>query len=197
MRLGIRLRVVVFAVLVAMVALPAGSASAHTMSSTFSIGGELWGYCGYRNGGWTMAIQASLKTHFINIGSYGPWGNGIDGSWGSATDSGVKHWQSLHGLSQDGCVGSGTWNNSMAKTGTSSSAHRYTIGAIGSGFYFGIKNHNSPSSSSYREALFADPAGNSNSIAVEIRYAGSATVGSVSQWDCRWVQHNTNGAPCR
>lgn len=178
-------------VMLALLASP-WSAAAHTMTDNFSIGSELWGYCGYRNGGWTMAIQAGLKTHFIDVGTTGPWNNGVDGAWGAKTDNGVKQWQSTHGLTADGCVGSQTWGNI-----SQNNYHRFYEGSVSGADLWTVGNHNAAGTSNYRESLFTDPVGSSSYVAVEIRYAAAAGgPGGSSGWDCRWVQHNTNSASC-
>lgn len=68
----------------------ADSANAHDLDSDWSNGSDLFGFCGDTNGGWIQAIQGNLITHFIDLGSFGPHGNGVDGQFGSASHDGVR-----------------------------------------------------------------------------------------------------------
>lgn len=176
-----RLLVIVTAlVMAAGMALPA---SAHRMDDSWSVGSELWGFCSAnRNGGWTMAIQAALKTHGINIGSGGPYNNGVDGWWGSLTHEGVRTWQANHGIGVDGCVGPQTWNQNMAAL----NFHRFFIGSFGNEKFYVISNHFPSGHSSYRESRYmTDPDGR-----VEIRYAGTNDAAFPGQ-SCRAIDHTT------
>lgn len=109
---------------------------AHPLDDDWSIGGDLIGYCGDSAGGWVMAVQGNLITHWIDLGNYGPYNNGVDGQFGSSTYSGVRTWQDIHGLSVDGCVGPQTWDN-MAAT----NVHRTYLFTSGSLDYWAIQNH--------------------------------------------------------
>jgi hypothetical protein len=158
------------------------SSDAHEMSDTWSIGSDLWGNCGSKSGGWVMAIQGVLLTHHINIGSFGPHNNGVDGSWGSASHNGVRSWQSIHNLSVDGCVGTQTWNN-MRLLGT----HRTWTGSIGNQKTYYIHNHHSPYHSSYRETRYFTRSDITRSV-VEISRAG--TQDASYGLDCRRIHHS-------
>lgn len=73
-------------------------------------------YCGY-HGGSRYADRGDRGSHVKEIQcllrdywGYGIGSSGIDGVFGSATESAVKKFQRDHGLSADGIVGPNTWN---------------------------------------------------------------------------------------
>lgn len=62
-------------------------------------------------GAQVKALQRLLAGLGYDLGSYGPFQNGADGIFGAATESGVKAYQRLHGLVEDGLVGQKTWRS--------------------------------------------------------------------------------------
>ncbi|MFH9859550.1 peptidoglycan-binding protein [Streptomyces sp. NPDC017202] len=50
-----------------------------------------------------IRLQNDLNTHGYSVGQ-------VDGIFGNKTDAAVRQFQSDHGLSVDGIVGSATWN---------------------------------------------------------------------------------------
>ena len=56
-------------------------------------------------GEYVTMLQTKLKNKGYDLGKYG-----VDGDFGSATESAVKQFQKDHGLTVDGVVGAKTWN---------------------------------------------------------------------------------------
>lgn len=56
-----------------------------------------------------VVLQKALKSLGYGLGNYGPDHNGIDGEFGSETETAVKSFQRAYGLEVDGIVGPLTW----------------------------------------------------------------------------------------
>ncbi len=93
-----------FAVAATVLGATAGYASAADNTSYYWSNNSNTGYCGQVDGGYVVAAQEILNT-------YGQYGGKIDNYWGSGSHNALVNFQSLRGLSADGCAGPQTWNN--------------------------------------------------------------------------------------
>ena len=101
-------------------ALSPAIASAHDLNFDWNASSSrtLWvgpvaGWCA--SAGNTPNLVRAVQSMLVSGGYYGLncWANDetqVDGVWGSKTLEAVKDFQQDHGLTRDGCVGTGTWS---------------------------------------------------------------------------------------
>lgn len=89
------------------------------------------GYCGQVDGGYVVAAQEMLHT-------YGTYGGAIDNYWGNGSHNAMVNYQSLRGLSADGCAGPQTWDNMQKLTAYFTTA--YVCGSTQGAYYRFVKN---------------------------------------------------------
>lgn len=61
------------------------------------------------NGVMVRRVQGLLVAAGYDLGATGPRKDGIDGSWGAATDKALRALQKAAGIAADGICGQATW----------------------------------------------------------------------------------------
>lgn len=155
------------------------------------LGSDLVGTCGQTRSGWVMAVQGNLVSHFRNLGTGGQFGNGIDGQFGQLSYTGVKEYQQIHGLTQDGCVGPLTWNKMVDAT------HRSFIGRARGFDYYEIRPHGTIRA--YRYRADATCGGTATDNFTGMTASDGTTTDNAPNGRWKWVDHQAFGvqsAPC-
>ncbi|MGG3506574.1 peptidoglycan-binding domain-containing protein [Paenibacillus lautus] len=100
------------------------------------------------SGGYVRALQANLYAYGFQstVGS-------IDGSFGSGTTSAVRSYQTKKGLTSDGVVGSGTWNNMNISVTTEVFNYRFYLWSGDSTTYWVQYQHPGGNTSSLQYSL--------------------------------------------
>jgi peptidoglycan hydrolase-like protein with peptidoglycan-binding domain len=98
----LNIRIAFFGIIISLIAIP---------TVAFASVGYYWTNLSWVGPGYeTAGVNVKAAQQICTDAGYGSVIKGIDGYYGTNTGNGIRDFQSSHGLSADGVVGSQTWN---------------------------------------------------------------------------------------